>query len=100
MNLKPLYEKIVVKNLNVQEIKSKSGLVYNKNMSLNNNTTIVAEVVAIGCGRLLTNGEIIPLKVNVGDKIIYSKIQGESYSDGEEEYTIISESNILAILGE
>jgi len=98
MLLKPLYEKIVVELDDKQEIKTKSGLVYTKNMSLGNNTTLRAKVIAVGDGRLLANGTIIPLKVKVGDIVIFSKMQGESYSDGENEYTILSESNILAIV--
>lgn len=98
MLLRPLYEKIVVKLDDKQEIKTQSGLVYTKNMSLSNNTTIRATVVAVGDGRLMADGTLVPLKVQVGDTVIYSKMQGESYSDGENEYTILSESCILAIV--
>lgn len=100
MHLIPLYEKIVVKIIDNQEIKSSTGLTYTKNMSLSSETTITAEVVAVGNGRLMSNGTIVPLKVKVGDKIVYSKMQGENYTDGVNNYTILSESSILAILQE
>ena len=100
MKLKPLYEKIVAIIDNKQEMKSESGLVYTKNMSVNSNTTITATVVAVGNGRLLANGEIVPLKVQVGDKILYSKMQGESYNDGNNDYVLLSEQNVIAILEE
>lgn len=100
MHLKPLYEKIVIKIADKQEITSASGLQYVKNMSLSNNSTMVGEVVAVGDGRLMSNGTIVPLKVKVGDKVVYSKLQGESYNDGTQDYTILSESNIIAILEE
>lgn len=100
MNLKPLYEKIVVKLKDKQEIESNAGIVISVDMSSNKNTVMKAEVVAVGEGRLLQDGTVVPLKVKVGDTIIYSKIQGESYNDGNEDYTILSESNILAILEE
>ena len=100
MNLKPLYEKIVVKLKDKQEIESNAGIVISVDMSSNKNTVMKAEVVAVGEGRLLQDGTVVPLKVKVGDTVIYSKIQGESYNDGNENYTILSESNILAILDE
>ena len=100
MNLKPLYEKIVVKLKDEQEIESNAGIVISVDMSSNKNTVMKAEVVAVGEGRLLQDGTVVPLKVKVGDTVIYSKIQGESYNDGNEDYTILSESNILAILEE
>lgn len=100
MSLKPLYEKIVVKLKDKQEIESNAGIVISVDMSSSKNTVMKAEVVAVGEGRLLQDGTVVPLKVKVGDIIIYSKIQGESYNDGNEDYTILSESNILAILEE
>lgn len=100
MNLIPLYEKIVVKLKDKQEIKSNTGLTYTKNMSISNNTTMVAEVVATGKGRLLADGTIVPLVVKVGDKVIFSKMQGESYNDGKDDYTILAEQNVIAILQE
>ena len=100
MNLKPLYEKIVVKLKDKQEIESNAGIVISVDMSSNKNTVMKAEVVAVGEGRLLQDGTVVPLKVKVGDTVIYSKIQGESYNDGNEDYTILSEPNILAILEE
>lgn len=100
MNLIPLYEKIVVKLKDKQEIKSNTGLTYTKNMSISANSTMVAEVVAVGKGRLLADGTIVPLIVKVGDKIIFSKMQGESYNDGKDDYTILAEQNVIAIIQE
>ena len=100
MNLMPLYEKIVVKLKDKQEIKSETGLVYTKNMSSQSYTTVEGTVLAVGTGRLLSDGNIVPLKVKVGDTIIFSKMQGESYFDGTQDLTILSESNILAIVKE
>lgn len=77
-----------------------TGLTYTKNMSISANSTMVAEVVAVGQGRLMSDGTIVPLTVKVGDKIVYSKMQGESYNDGQDDYTILSEQSVLAILQE
>lgn len=100
MKLKPLYEKMALLIESKQELTSKSGLTYVKDMSVSNNTTLVGRVVAVGDGRLLADGTIIPLKVKVGDRVVFPKIQGESYNDGINEYVILSESSIIAILGE
>ena len=61
---------------------------------------MLGEVVAVGEGRLLQDGNIKPLTVKVGDTVLFTKMTGESYNDGEHDYTILSESNILAILNE
>lgn len=100
MNLKPLYERIVVEIDDQQEVVSESGLSYMKDMSISNNTIMKGVVRAAGEGKLLQDGTIIPLKVKVGDTVIFSKMQGESYDDGISSYTILSESNILAIVKE
>ncbi len=98
MNLKPLYEKIVVKMKNKQEIKSSTGITYNLDFSKSANTILQGEVVAVGDGRLMSDGTLVPLKVKVGDTVIFSKMQGESYTDSENDYTILSESSILCIV--
>lgn len=97
MKLEPLYDKIIVELQNIQQIKSGSGLVVTKNMSISKNTTMKGTVIACGCGRLLANGDVVPLKVNVGDEVIITKMSGESYEEEGKEYTIISESSVLAI---
>ena len=100
VQLMPLYDKIVVEIDDKQDIKSATGLTYTKDMSISKNTTMVGKVVAVGDSRLLQYGTIIPLVVKVGDRVVYSKMQGENYNDGEKDYTILSESCIIAILKE
>lgn len=100
VQLMPLYDKIVVEIDDKQDIKSATGLTYTKDMSISKNTTMVGKVAAVGDGRLLQDGTIIPLVVKVGDRVVYSKMQGENYNDGEKDYTILSESCIIAILKE
>lgn len=98
VQLMPLYDKIVVEIDDKQDIKSETGLTYTKDMSISKNTIMAGRVTEVGCGRLMADGNIVPLIVKVGDKVIYSKMQGENYNDGEKDYTILSESCILAIL--
>ena len=100
MKLKPLYDKIAIIIDDKQELKSSTGLSYTKNLGTSAFTTIVGRVAAVGEGRLLTDGSIVPMKVKVGDKVLFSKMQGESYNDGKDEYTLLSEANVIAILEE
>ena len=100
MKLKPLYDKIAVIIDDKQELKSTSGLQYTKNMSISANTTMIGKVVSVGDGRLWADGTIIPLKVKIGDRVIYSKMQGESFEDGENSIVLLSEQNVIAIMGE
>lgn len=97
MKWKPLYDKIIVELNNKQETVSEAGIRVVQNMSTNKYTVLEAKVVACGEGRLLQDGTIKPLIVKEGDIVKFSKMQGESFVEGDKEYTIISESNILAL---
>jgi len=55
-------------------------------------------VIAVGSGRLLENGTRVPLEVKVNDRVVYSKYGGSEFKDAGEEYLILSERDILAII--
>ena len=54
------------------------------------------KVVAVGPGRVADDGTRIPMELASGDKVIYSKFAGTEYKDGDDEYLILRESDILA----
>ena len=54
------------------------------------------EIVAVGPGRVSDDGNRIPMELSKGDKVIYSKFAGTEYKDGDDEYLILRESDILA----
>ena len=54
------------------------------------------EVVAVGAGRITDDGKRIPMELSKGDRVIYSKFAGTEYKDGDAEYLIMRESDILA----
>ncbi len=54
------------------------------------------EVMAVGPGRTADDGSRIPMELSKGDKVIYSKFAGTEYKDGDDEYLILRESDILA----
>ena len=57
------------------------------------------EVVAVGPGRVSDDGSRIAMELSQGDRVIYSKFAGTEYKDGDDEYLILRESDILAKIG-
>lgn len=98
MQLIPLYEKIIVLVKSKQEVKSAGGIVIQQDMSLKGNNTMIGYVTAVGEGRVLQDGTILPMKVKVGDTVVFTKMSGEDYNDGDNDYKILSESQVLAII--
>ena len=96
MKWMPLYDKIIIELDNIQEQTSEAGIRIIQDMSANKYTVLQGKVIAVGRGRLLQDGTVVQPTVSVGDKIKFSKLQGETFVDGGKEYTIISESNVLA----
>jgi len=94
MNLKPLGDRVVIKVL-PQEEKLASGIVLPGNAK---EKPQEGEVVAVGSGKILDNGQKIALEVSVGDKVIYSKYAGSEVKNCGEDYLILSEKDILAIV--
>ncbi|MBO8154209.1 co-chaperone GroES [Thermovirga sp.] len=94
MNLKPLGDRIVVKVV-TQEEKTKGGIVLPDTAK---EKPQEGEVIAVGTGRVLDNGQRLPLEVKVGDRVIFSKYGGTEVKVEGDEYLILSERDILAIL--
>ena len=94
MKLVPLGDRVVLKQL-VAEETTKSGIVL---PGQNKEKPQQAEVIAVGPGGMV-NGNEVKMEVSVGDKVIYSKYSGtEVKVDEDEEYIIVSQSDILAII--
>ncbi|MGO5288198.1 co-chaperone GroES [Pseudoscardovia suis] len=94
ISLTPLEDKIVVKQAPA-ETQTKSGLFIPENAK---EKPQQGEVLAVGPGRRADNGEIIPMDVKVGDKVLYSKYGGtEVHFDGED-LLILSARDVLAII--
>jgi chaperonin GroES len=91
----PLYDRVVIKPVEEAEERTPSGIIIPDTAK---EKPSEGEVIAVGEGRLLENGEIKPLKVKVGDKVIYSKYAGNDIVVDGEELIILREDDILAIL--
>ena len=93
MNLKPLGDRVVLKQL-VAEETTKSGIVL---PGQNKEKPQQAEVVAVGPGGVV-DGKEVKMEVKVGDQVIYSKFAGNEVKLDEEEYVIVRQNDILAIV--
>lgn len=96
MNIKPLGDRIVVKVIEAVEEKTASGIVLPDTAK---EKPQQGEVIAVGPGRILDNGERVPLEVAAGDRVIYSKYAGTEVKIDGEELLIISERDVLAKVG-
>lgn len=95
MNIKPIGDRIVVKPLEAEEV-TKGGIILPDSAK---EKPQKGKVVAIGAGRILDNGTRVPVEVKEGDTIIYSKYGGTEVKFDGEEYLIVNERDILAVLG-
>ena len=93
MNLKPLCDRVVLKQLEAEET-TKSGIVL---PSQSQEKPQQAEIVAVGPGGVV-DGKEIKMEVKVGDRVIYSKYAGTEVKLGEDEYIIVKQNDILAIV--
>ena len=93
MNIKPLGDRVVIKKLEAEET-TKSGIVLTGTAK---ERPQEAEVVAVGLGAIV-DGKRVEMEVKVGDKVLYSKCAGSEVKVSGEEYTILKQEDILAIV--
>ncbi|HEX9988902.1 MAG TPA: co-chaperone GroES [Chloroflexia bacterium] len=93
-NIRPLGDRVVVKAVDREE-QTKSGIYLPDTAKEKPQEAIV---VAVGPGKLQDNGTRVPIDLNEGDKILFSKYSGTEIKQGAEEYLILRESDILAVI--
>ncbi len=96
MNIKPLADRVIIKPLEPEE-KTKGGIVLPDTAK---ERPQEGKVVAVGKGKVLENGEVRPVEIKAGDRVLYGKYSGTEITtkDGEE-LLIMREDDILAVLG-
>ena len=94
MNIRPLYDRIVVKRIEEQET-TRSGIVIPDSAK---EKPQEGEVMAVGHGRRLDDGKIVVLDVGVGDRILFGKYSGSEITLDGTEYIIMREDDVLGIL--
>jgi chaperonin GroES len=94
MKIRPLHDRIVAKRIEEQET-LRSGIIIPDSAK---EKPQEAEVVAVGHGKRLENGEVVPLDVKAGDRILFGKYSGNEIRLDGEEYMIMREEDVLGIL--
>ena len=94
LKLKPIGDRVIVQRLGSAE-KTKGGL-YLPDAAQEKPQE--GKVIAVGSGRTLKNGKVVPLAVKAGDRIIFGKYSGSEITVDDKEYVFLSEDDILAIV--
>ena len=94
MNIRPLYDRVVVKRIEEQE-STRKGIVIPDSAK---EKPQEGEVFAVGHGKRLENGRLVALDVKVGDRILFGKYSGNEIKLDGAEYIIMREDDILGIL--
>ncbi|MFQ5756472.1 MAG: co-chaperone GroES [Acidiferrobacterales bacterium] len=94
MNIRPLHDRVVVRRLE-EETKSAGGIVIPDTAK---EKPIQGEIIAVGNGKILENGEIRPLDVKPGDKVLFGKYSGTEVKLGNEEVLVMREEDIMGVI--
>jgi chaperonin GroES len=94
MNIRPLYDRVVVKRIEDQE--TKIGGLFIPDSAKEKSQE--GDVVAVGKGKRLEDGKVIPLDVKVGDRILFGKYSGNDIKLDGQELLIMREDEVLGIL--
>ncbi|WP_411842585.1 co-chaperone GroES [Salinicoccus sp. HZC-1] len=93
--LKPLGNRVVI-DLTQKEETTKSGIILTESAK---EKPQEGTVVAVGSGKVLENGTRVDLEVKEGDRVVYSKFAGTEVKHENQDYLIIADTDILAIIG-
>ena len=94
MNIRPLHDRVIIRRME-EEKTSPGGIVIPDSAT---EKPIKGEVVAVGKGKILENGDVRPLDVKVGDTILFGKYSGTEVSVDGEELLVMREDDITAIV--
>jgi chaperonin GroES len=94
VKIRPLHDRVIVRRLE-EERRTPGGLVLPDTAK---EKPVQGEVVAAGKGKILENGDVRPLDVKVGDKILFGKYSGTEVKVGSEELLVMREEDIMGIV--
>ncbi|MEW8043946.1 MAG: co-chaperone GroES [gamma proteobacterium symbiont of Phacoides pectinatus] len=94
MKIRPLQDRVVVRRME-EERTSAGGIVLPDSAT---EKPAQGEVVAVGNGKILNNGEARPLDVQVGDKVIFGQFSGNEVKIGDETLLVMREEDIMGVL--
>jgi chaperonin GroES len=94
MKVRPLHDRVIVKRVKEEE-KTKGGIIIPDTAK---EKPVEGKVVAVGKGKILDNGNLQPLEVKKGDKILFGKYAGTEINIEGDEHLIMREDDIIAIV--
>jgi chaperonin GroES len=94
MNIRPLHDRVIVRRMEEEKL-SAGGIVIPDSAT---EKPIRGEVVAVGRGKILDNGEVRPLDVKVGDKVLFSKYGGTEIKVEGEDLLVMREDDITGVI--
>jgi chaperonin GroES len=94
MNLQPLHDRIIVKAAKPEEI-TKGGIIIPDTAK---EKPMQGEIIAVGTGKVTEDGKVLPLTLKPGDKVLYGKYSGTEVTVDTEEYLMMREADVFAII--
>ncbi len=94
MTIKPLGDRVVIKPSEAEE-KTKGGIILPDTAK---EKPVVGEVVAVGPGRKADDGKLVAMELKVGNKVLYGKYSGTEVALDSQEYLIMRETDIFAVV--
>ena len=94
MNIRPLHDRVVIRRKE-EETTSPGGIVLPDSAA---EKPIQGEVIAVGNGKILENGDVRPLDVKVGDTVLFGKYSGTEVKLGDDEVLVMREEDIMGVI--
>ena len=94
MNIRPLHDRVIVRRME-EERTSPGGIVLPDAAT---EKPVQGEVLAVGNGKVLENGDVRPLEVKVGDKVLFGKYSGTEVKVGGEDVLVMREEDIVGVV--
>jgi len=94
MKVRPLHDRVIVQRLEEEE-KTKGGIIIPDTAK---EKPVEGKVIAVGAGKIKKDGTKVPLEVKKGDRVLYAKYAGTEVKVDGEEYLMMKEDDILAII--
>ena len=94
MKIRPLHDKVLIKRINEEE-KTKGGIIIPDSAK---EKPMEGQIVAVGNGKRLDDGKVVPLQVKAGDRILFAKYAGTEIKIDGVEHMILGEDEILGIV--
>jgi len=95
MGIQPLADRVLVKRIE-EEQQTKGGIIVPDTAK---EKPVQGKIVAVGPGRMNDDGKRMPLELKKGDKVLFGKYSGTEVTIGDQEYVIMREDDILAVIG-